>query len=347
MMRLNLGAILHVTHAYLGAMVDTGWGRVITVVSDAGRRGERYQAIYGSAKAGAMEFMRDIAAEVGQHGVTANCLSLGTMRSGLTADAVDANPDLEHKLSKGYMIRRLGRPGDVAPPSRCGAATRASGSPDRCTRSTVATSRRGSGHRSGATRRPPRGSRTPSRSGRSGRLLVDGVCHTRRSGSRASTTRSRSTRKRCSRSRRSPDLHVGRDHAARRSRPRRARRPRRAAPARSRRAHRTRHRGDHRRAPAQSPGRLRRRPSVRRRFQQIDALGCAAPVRPGNGLLLQQRRFSIAGLVVESVSGSPFDGFVRERLLAPLGMKEACFRADDAITCRVALPHVVLATTAS
>ena len=115
MMRLNLGAILHVTHAYLGAMVDTGWGRVITVVSDAGRRGERYQAIYGSAKAGAMGFMRGIAAEVGQHGVTANCLSLGTMRSGLTADAVDANPDLEHKLSKGYMIRRLGRPGDVAP----------------------------------------------------------------------------------------------------------------------------------------------------------------------------------------------------------------------------------------
>src|SRR4029077_3686411 len=66
MMRLNLGAILHVTHAYLGAMVDNGWGRVVTIVSDAGRRGERYQAIYGSAKAGAMGFMRGIAAEVGE-----------------------------------------------------------------------------------------------------------------------------------------------------------------------------------------------------------------------------------------------------------------------------------------
>jgi 2-hydroxycyclohexanecarboxyl-CoA dehydrogenase len=115
LMRLNLGAILHVTHAYLGSMVEAGWGRVVTVVSDAGRRGERYQAIYGSAKAGAMGFMRGIAAEVGQHGVTANCVSLGTMRSGLTADAVERNPDLERKLSKGYMIRRLGTPGDVAP----------------------------------------------------------------------------------------------------------------------------------------------------------------------------------------------------------------------------------------
>jgi 3-oxoacyl-[acyl-carrier protein] reductase len=115
MMRLNLGAILHVTHSYLGAMVDNGWGRVVTIVSDAGRRGERYQAIYGSAKAGAMGFMRGIATEVGQHGVTANCVSLGTMKSGPTAEAVDRDPDLERKLSKGYTIRRLGRPADVAP----------------------------------------------------------------------------------------------------------------------------------------------------------------------------------------------------------------------------------------
>ncbi len=115
MMRLNLGAVLHVTHAYLGAMVERGWGRVVTIVSDAGRRGERYQAIYGSAKAGAMGFMRGIASEVGQHGVTANCIALGTMNSGLTAEAVSRDPDLEQKLSKGYAIRRLGLPADVAP----------------------------------------------------------------------------------------------------------------------------------------------------------------------------------------------------------------------------------------
>ena len=73
-MRLNLGAILHVTHAYLGPMVEQRWGRVVTIVSDAGRKGERYQAIYGAAKAGAMGFIRGLAAEVGRHGVTANCV---------------------------------------------------------------------------------------------------------------------------------------------------------------------------------------------------------------------------------------------------------------------------------
>ena len=87
-MRLNLGAVLHVTHAYVGAMVEQGWGRIVTIVSDAGRRGERFQAIYGAAKAGAMGFVRGLAAEVGAHGVTANCVALGTMKTGVTEEAL-------------------------------------------------------------------------------------------------------------------------------------------------------------------------------------------------------------------------------------------------------------------
>jgi len=115
MMRLNLGAVLHVTHAYAGAMVERGWGRIVTIVSDAGRKGEKFQAIYGSAKAGAMGFMRGLAAEVGAHGVTANCVALGTMRTGFSEDAVDRHPDLEQKLARHYTVPRLGLPSDVAP----------------------------------------------------------------------------------------------------------------------------------------------------------------------------------------------------------------------------------------
>jgi 2-hydroxycyclohexanecarboxyl-CoA dehydrogenase len=113
-MRLNLGAVLHVTHAYVGAMVDAGWGRVVTVVSDAGRKGERKQAIYGSAKAGAMGFMRGLAAEVGAHGVTANCVSLGTMNTGALADALVSNPELETRLARHYPVPRVGEPAEPA-----------------------------------------------------------------------------------------------------------------------------------------------------------------------------------------------------------------------------------------
>ena len=113
-MRLNLGAVLHVTHAYVGGMVDAGWGRVVTVVSDAGRKGERMQAIYGSAKAGAMGFTRGLAAEVGKHGVTANCVSLGTMNTGALAEALANNPELEHRLARHYPVPRIGEPSEPA-----------------------------------------------------------------------------------------------------------------------------------------------------------------------------------------------------------------------------------------
>jgi 3-oxoacyl-[acyl-carrier protein] reductase len=113
-MRLNLGAVLHVTHAYVGDMVDAGWGRVVTVVSDAGRRGERMQVIYGAAKAGAMGFTRGLSAEVGRHGVTANCVALGTMKTGAFAEALEHNPELEQKLARNYPVPRVGAPEDPA-----------------------------------------------------------------------------------------------------------------------------------------------------------------------------------------------------------------------------------------
>jgi 2-hydroxycyclohexanecarboxyl-CoA dehydrogenase len=113
-MRLNLGAVLHVTHAYLGAMVEAKWGRIVTVVSDAGRKGERMQAIYGAAKSGAMGFMRGVAAEVGRHGVTANCVALGTMKTGAFAEALVNDPSLEQRLARHYPVPRAGEPDEPA-----------------------------------------------------------------------------------------------------------------------------------------------------------------------------------------------------------------------------------------
>jgi 3-oxoacyl-[acyl-carrier protein] reductase len=114
-MRVNLTGVLHVTHAYLSDMIERGWGRVLTIVSDAGRKGERRQVVYGAAKAAAMGFTRGLAAEVGRSGVTVNCISLGSMRHGPLADAADADPELERKLTTAYPVGRLGRPDDPAP----------------------------------------------------------------------------------------------------------------------------------------------------------------------------------------------------------------------------------------
>ena len=115
LIRLNLAAVLGVTRAYLPGMLDAEWGRVLTIVSDAGRRGERKQVVYGAAKAAAMGFSRGLAAEVGRQGVTVNCIALGAMRHGTLEEAAAADPELEARLARPYPVGRLGRVWDPAP----------------------------------------------------------------------------------------------------------------------------------------------------------------------------------------------------------------------------------------
>ena len=53
-----------------GKRLERRWGRVITIVSDAGRAGARMLTAYSAAKAGAMGFSRSLAKENGREGIT-------------------------------------------------------------------------------------------------------------------------------------------------------------------------------------------------------------------------------------------------------------------------------------
>src|SRR3954447_1389472 len=52
-LKVNLYGVMHCTRAALPSMVEKRWGRVITIVSDAGRVGDKNMAAYSAAKAGA------------------------------------------------------------------------------------------------------------------------------------------------------------------------------------------------------------------------------------------------------------------------------------------------------
>lgn len=62
---------------------------------------------------------------------------------------------------------------------------------------------------------------------------------------------------------------------------------------------------------------------------------------PGEGYSYSNAGFSVAGAVVEAVSGERFDRFIGSRLLRPLAMLSATYRADEAVTYDVAAPHWV------
>jgi CubicO group peptidase (beta-lactamase class C family) len=81
---------------------------------------------------------------------------------------------------------------------------------------------------------------------------------------------------------------------------------------------------------------------VQREWDDLTVLASARRLfEPGTGYSYSNAGFSVAGAVVAAVSGQPYERFVRERLLLPLGMLSACFTADAAITHPVTTPHWV------
>jgi 2-hydroxycyclohexanecarboxyl-CoA dehydrogenase len=106
---LNLYGVFNCCHAVVGGMAERGWGRVVTIVSDAGRTGEGLMAVYCAAKAGAAGFSRSIAKELAPRGVTANAIALGTL------GPPDGDPAIVERLARHYPVGRIGAPTDIAP----------------------------------------------------------------------------------------------------------------------------------------------------------------------------------------------------------------------------------------
>jgi NAD(P)-dependent dehydrogenase (short-subunit alcohol dehydrogenase family) len=102
--RLNLYGPINCIRAVVDGMCDRGWGRIVTISSEAGRIGVGFGiSLYGAAKAGAVGFSHHLATELIGTGVTVNCLSLGLMA---------ASPDDARRPPPPTV--RLGRPEDVA-----------------------------------------------------------------------------------------------------------------------------------------------------------------------------------------------------------------------------------------
>lgn len=114
--RTNLHGVMNCCHAAMPGMVAQRKGRIVTIVSDAGRMGGARIAAYSAAKAGAAGFVRALAREAGRFGVTCNAISLSSLEPHMDAAAKTQflASDQAKAITSGYVIRRLGKPDDVA-----------------------------------------------------------------------------------------------------------------------------------------------------------------------------------------------------------------------------------------
>jgi 3-oxoacyl-[acyl-carrier protein] reductase len=113
----NLTSTFLCTRAVVPGMKERGWGRIVNISSGAGRTVSLtgIQA-YASAKAGQIGFTRQMAHELGQFGITVNCIAPGFILSNPTTERQWASYGEagQRELVAGIATRRLGKPEDIA-----------------------------------------------------------------------------------------------------------------------------------------------------------------------------------------------------------------------------------------
>ncbi len=114
---VNLVGCIACTHAALPAMQDAGYGRIVSIASEAGRVGSKGSAVYSAAKGGVIAFMKVIAREGARFGITANSIAPGPIETPLLMGALEfgeIGEKIIETMKAGTQLRRLGQPEEVA-----------------------------------------------------------------------------------------------------------------------------------------------------------------------------------------------------------------------------------------
>jgi NAD(P)-dependent dehydrogenase (short-subunit alcohol dehydrogenase family) len=89
MFELNVMGVVHATRAVLGDMTKRGFGRIVVNSSVAGLKGYAYVTAYCTAKHAAVGFVRALAQETANSGVTVNAVCPGYTDTDLVGAAID------------------------------------------------------------------------------------------------------------------------------------------------------------------------------------------------------------------------------------------------------------------
>lgn len=115
MMDVNLNGVFHTIQAGVGDMVEQGWGRIVTISSNAAQWGAADRAHYSAAKGGVIGLTKALARELARHGITVNTIPPSLVDTPLArrAEQSGEGPNVD-MLAQHIPIARAGTPEDIA-----------------------------------------------------------------------------------------------------------------------------------------------------------------------------------------------------------------------------------------
>ena len=110
---LNLRCAMQCAQALLPGMKAAGFGRIVNVSSRAAL-GKEHRSAYAATKAGLQGMAKVWALELGPHGITANAVGPGPIRTALFDAANPPDSSRTRAIVEAVPVRRMGEPEDVA-----------------------------------------------------------------------------------------------------------------------------------------------------------------------------------------------------------------------------------------
>lgn len=108
-----LKSVFLCSRAVLPAMIDRRRGAVVNIASVNGLTGLGEEA-YSAAKAGVINFTQNLAIRYGPHGIRANVICPGTIRTPIWGQRLAADPHAFERLADWYPLGRVGEPEEIA-----------------------------------------------------------------------------------------------------------------------------------------------------------------------------------------------------------------------------------------
>lgn len=109
--RINVEGTFLVCRAFVPAMTDAGWGRIVNMASIAAKDGNPGQSAYSASKAAVIALTKSLGKEVATTGVLANVVAPAAVESPMNAGT---DPAILARSQSLTPMARMGRPEEIA-----------------------------------------------------------------------------------------------------------------------------------------------------------------------------------------------------------------------------------------
>jgi len=109
--KTNLDSVFYITSAALPAMLEHNYGRIISISSFVGQKGNLAQTNYAATKAGLIGFSKSLALEVARNNITVNTINPGFIGTDMV---LSIREEVQQKLLTQVPLGRFGTPEEVA-----------------------------------------------------------------------------------------------------------------------------------------------------------------------------------------------------------------------------------------